>query len=146
MPSLRFALALVAAAAAGPLLRADSAGDEAALRRLNGSYLRAFLGSDTGTFRSLLADDFSAVLADGSVIGRAEFFRQAALPPALRDFAVVDVDVRLHGDAAVVYDLASYRHPDGSPGRTRYTLFWVRQADGWRVASLQIVRVAPSVR
>ena len=121
--------------------RAAEAGDEAALRRLNRDYLGAFLACDVARFRDLLADDFYGVLADGRVIDKAEFLRQAARPPGLRDFRLRDVGVRLYGDAALVNDLAAYRRPDGSTAQTRYVDVYARRQGRWQVVSVQITRV-----
>ena len=124
-----------AARAAGP-------GDEAALRRLNDDYVRAFLACDVGRFRDLLADDFYGIRADGRVIDKAEFLREAGVPPAVKNFRVTEVVVRLYGDAALVNDLASYQRPSGVPGQTRYVEVWARRQDRWQVVSVQITRVA----
>jgi hypothetical protein len=134
--------ALGLALGAAGFARASPAGDEAALRRLNDDYVRAFLASDVARFRTLLADDFYGVLADGRVIDKAEFLRQAATPPPLRDFRLRDVTVRLFGEAAIINDLASFRKTDGAVGLTRYVDVYARRAGQWQVVSVQITRVA----
>jgi ketosteroid isomerase-like protein len=121
--------------------RAADPGDEAAVRRLNDDYLRAFLACDVARFRDLLADDFYGVLADGRVIDKAEFLREAARPPGVKGFRFMDVVVRLYGDAALVNDLATYQRPNGAPAQTRYVDVWARRSGGWRVVSVQITRV-----
>ncbi len=131
------ALGLAGAGAAS----ATPAGDEADLRQLNDDYVRAFLACDVARFRTLLADDFYGVLADGRVIDKPEFLRQAATPPALRAFRIRDVAVRLFGDAAIVNDLAAFRKADGSPGLTRYVDVYARRHGQWQVVSVQITRV-----
>ncbi len=126
---------------AGPAA-ASPAADEAALRQLNDDYVRAFLACDVGRFRTLLADDFYGVLADGRIIDKAEFLRQAATPPPLKAFRIRDVAVRLFGDAAIVNDLASFRKADGAAGLTRYVDVYARRNGQWQVVSVQITRVA----
>ena len=121
---------------------ADPGSDEAALRRLNDDYTRAFVASDASRFRNLLSDDFRAVLADGRRIDRAEFLRQAGQPAGAMDFRVRDVEVRLYGDTALVGALATYRHADGSIVRTRYIGVWVRGGTRWRIVSIQFTRIA----
>jgi ketosteroid isomerase-like protein len=123
------------------LARAADPGDDATLRRLNRDYIGAFLACDVARFRDLLADDFSGVLADGRVIDKAEFLRDAARPPGVREFRVIDVGVRLYGDAALVNDLASYQRPDGTRAQTRYVDVWARRPGGWQIVSVQITRV-----
>jgi uncharacterized protein (TIGR02246 family) len=140
LPAAWFALGLflvlprVAAAADSP--------DEAALRRLNDDYVRAFLSSDVARDRELLADDFYGVLADGRVIGKAAFLQQAATPPPVTDFVVRDVVVRVYGDAAIVNTRASYLRPDGKPAQTRYVHVYIRRDGRWQIASVQITRLA----
>jgi ketosteroid isomerase-like protein len=124
------------------LASASPAADEAALRQLNDDYVRAFLACDVGWFRTLLADDFYGVLADGRIIDKAEFLRQAATPPPLKSFRIRDVAVRLFGDAAIVNDLASFRKADGAAGLTRYVDVYARRNGQWQVVSVQITRVA----
>jgi ketosteroid isomerase-like protein len=121
---------------------ADGRADAADLRRLNDDYVRAFLACDAARFRELLADDFYGVLADGSVIGKAEFLREAAQPPAVKDFRLKETVVRVYGDAAVVDDLAAYRRPDGTPAQTRYVDVYARRGGRWQVVSVQITHVA----
>jgi ketosteroid isomerase-like protein len=140
LPSLPFRL-LVLAAFLPRVASASESADETTLRRLNDDYVRAFLACDVNRDRELLADDFYGVLADGRVIDKAEFLRQAAQPPALSNFAVRDVAVRVYGDAAVVDTLATYLRPDGNRAKTRYVHVYVRQAGRWRIVSVQITRV-----
>jgi ketosteroid isomerase-like protein len=125
--------------------RAAEPADAAALRRLNADYLRAFLACDVARFRDLLADDFYGVLADGKVIDKTEFLREAAQPPGVKDFRYAEITVRLYGDAALVNDLASYRRSNGTVGQTRYVDVWARRPGGWQVVSVQITRVAGAV-
>jgi hypothetical protein len=128
-----------------PLLagtRARAADDEADLRRLNEAYLKAALASDPRALEPLLAPDFSAVLADGSAIGRAEFLRQAALPLPLREFREEGVSVRLYGDTALLSAVAIARLPNGALARSRYTDVYVRRFGAWRIVSIQITRIS----
>jgi ketosteroid isomerase-like protein len=137
LPAGLFALGLIGVRA----VAAPAGADEAELRRLNDDYVRAFLASDVARDRELLADDFYGVLADGRVIDKAAFLRQAAAPPAVREFRVREVMVRLYGDAAIVNTRATYLRPDGSPAQTRYVHVYVRRDGGWRIASVQITRL-----
>jgi len=105
--------------------------------------VRAFLASDVTRDRELLVDDFYGVLADGRVIDKAAFLRQAAQPPAVKDFRVREVVVRLYGDAAIVNTRATYLRPDGSPAQTRYVHVYVRRDGRWQIASVQITHLAP---
>jgi len=122
---------------------ADAAGpDEVALRQLNDDYVRAFLSCDVARFRALLSDDFLGVLADGRVIDKAEFLRQARERPDARDLRLHDVVIRTYGDTALIGAYVTYRRSDGTPVRTRYSALYVRRAAGWSVAWVQWTRAA----
>lgn len=136
------ALAAVALLMPIPLARAEAVAEEAALRQLNRAYVTAFLTSDGEFFRSLLTEDFTAILADGRLIDRAEFLREAMARPQVKGFEVHDVSVRLYADAAVVSAWVSYSKLDGSPVRTRYFDLYVRRLGQWRLASVQWTRIA----
>jgi ketosteroid isomerase-like protein len=127
------------ARAAGPL-----APDDAEIRRLNDDYVRAYLACDVSRFRSLLADDFTGVLADGRVIDKAEFLREAAAPPDVRDLRLHDVTIREYGDTALVGALVNYKRADGSGVRTRYTTFYVRSDGRWAIVWVQWTRAVAS--
>lgn len=133
------ALAMLAAFSVRAAEPADT--DEPAIRRMNDDYVRAYLAGDAAKFRSMLADDFTAVLASGLVVDRAEFLRLAAERPDVREFRLRDVTIRGYGDAAVVGALATYRRADGTPVRTRYTSVFVRRGGRWAIVSVQWTRV-----
>ncbi len=127
-----------------PLLAAGAraADDAAELRRLNDAYLQAALASDAGRLGPLLAEDFTAVLADGSLVSRSEYLRQAALPLPIRDFREEGVTVRVYGDAALLSAVAVARLKNGAWASSRYTDVYVRQGGAWRIASIQITRIS----
>jgi ketosteroid isomerase-like protein len=115
--------------------------DEPALRQLNADYVRAFLACDVGRFRVILADDFSGVLADGRVIDKAEFLREAAQPPDAKDLRLHDVSIREFGDSAVVAALVSYGRANGTAVRTRYSSIFARRRGQWEIVWVQWTRV-----
>ncbi len=117
--------------------------DEVSLRQVNADYVRAFLNSDVPKLRRLLGDDFRGVLASGTVIDKAEFLKEAAIPPDVRGFRLKDVTIRVYGDAAIVGAAVSYHRPDGSPVQTRYVDVYIRRAERWELVSAQWTRVAP---
>ena len=123
--------------AAGP-----AAPDEPAIRQLNDDYVRAFLACDVARFRSILADDFIGVLADGRVIDKAEFLRQAAERPDAQGLRLHDVVIREYGETALVGALVAYRKADGSDVQTRYSCAAVRRAGRWAIVWVQWTRVA----
>jgi ketosteroid isomerase-like protein len=143
-PMLRPGFALAALLVlVGPVAAADTAGpDEPALRQMNDDYVRAFLSCDVARFRSLLADDFSGVLADGRVIDRAEFLREAAEPPDARDLRLHGVTIRVFGDSALVAALVTYTRANGAGVSTRYSSVYARRQGRWQIVWVQWTRAA----
>jgi hypothetical protein len=141
----RTVLALLAIAflTASPLRAADaSAADEPVLRQLNDDYVKAFLSSDTARFKALLADDFAGVLADGRVIDKAEFLREAQVKPDALDLRLRGVVIHAYGDSAMVMAAVTYHRADGTSVRTRYTTLYVRRDASWVIAWVQWTRVS----
>jgi ketosteroid isomerase-like protein len=115
--------------------------DEPVIRQLNDDYVRAFLACDVARFRLLLADDFAGVLADGRVIDKAEFLREASEKPDAADLRLHDVTIRSYGDSAMVMAFVTYRRHDGSLVRTRYSTLYARRDGRWSIAWVQWTRV-----
>jgi ketosteroid isomerase-like protein len=133
------ALLLMAATAA----RAEEAAvpDDVAIRQLNDDYVRAFLACDVAKFRGMMTEDFVGVLADGRVIDKAEFLREAASPPNARDLRLHEVTIREYGDSAIIGALVTYHRADGTGVRTRYTSFLVHSGGAWMISWVQWTRV-----
>jgi ketosteroid isomerase-like protein len=123
------------------MAQAPAGQDEPALRQLNDDYVRAFLACDVARFQILLADDFAGVLADGRVIDKAEFLREAASKPDAADLRLHDVTIRAYGDSAMVMAAVTYRRHDGLAVRTRYSTLYVRRDGKWTIAWVQWTRV-----
>jgi hypothetical protein len=121
-----------AAEAAGP--------DEPVIRQLNDDYVRAFLACDVTRFRALLAEDFRGVLADGRVIDKAEFLREASDPPDAVDLRLHDVTIQVYTDTALVNALVTYKRASGTGIRTRYSSLYVRRGGQWAVVWVQWTR------
>jgi ketosteroid isomerase-like protein len=151
MVSLRFPLLRVLALGCALLAGVTGAGaadtpDEAAIRKLNGDYLQAFVQCDVARYRELLAEDFRAVLSDGRIIGKAEFLQQAAVPPAVTGFRLNEILIRTYGDTAVVNGFVRYLKTAGAPVLSRYTATYVRVKGQWQIVATQFTRVPPSVK
>jgi ketosteroid isomerase-like protein len=141
----RTALALFALllSAAAPARAAEATGpDEVALRQLNDDYVKAFLGCDVTRFKALLAEDFAGVRADGRVIDKAEFLREAQARPDAADLRLHDVVIHSYGDSAMVMAAVTYHKADGTGVRTRYTTLYVRRDGLWTIAWVQWTRVS----
>ena len=116
--------------------------DEPAIRQLNDDYVRAFLACDVARFRAILADDFIGVLADGRVIDKAEFLRQARERPDAQDLRLHNVVIRQYGETALVVASVTYRRADGTGVQTRYCCLLVRRDGRWAIVWVQWTRVA----
>jgi hypothetical protein len=138
----RFLLALVLPCA-GPLLAQEGApADEAAVRQLNSDYVRAFLACDVARFRTLLADDFTGVLANGRVIDKAAFLLLARDNLDAHDLRLRDLVIRPYGDAVLVGGVVAYTRRGGAAVRTRYSSLYVRRAGLWAIVWTQWTQVA----
>jgi ketosteroid isomerase-like protein len=118
-------------------LRAQNA-DEGALRRVNLEYIAAFLHSDVAAYRTLLAPNFQAVLADGSLVDKATFLAMAAQPAPVTDFDVREISIRQFGDAAVISGRVTYLGRAGNRIARRYVDVYIRAAGTWRAVSAQL--------
>ena len=115
--------------------------DEAAVRQLNSDYVRAFLACDVARFRTLLADDFTGVLADGRVIDKAAFLVLAKDNLDARDLRLHDLVIRPYGDAVLVGAVVAYTRSGGAAVRTRYSSLYVRRDGRWAIVWTQWTRV-----
>jgi len=123
-------------------MRADNtpASDLQALLALNEDYVRSVQQSDVARFEQILADDFLATLADGSVLNRAEFLTHTAKPSTVSNIAAHDVNVRLMGDFAIVHARTTFAFADGRPGDGRYTDVWARRNGRWLAVAAHVTR------
>jgi len=112
------------------------------ITRLNREYIDAFLASDVGWYRDHLADEFVCIESDGTVLDREAFLLDAAKAPAVADYALKDVRVRVLGDVALVHATGAFTRRDGTKGRSRYTDVYKRMDGSWKAISAQITRVA----
>src|SRR5213593_639714 len=90
--------------------------DHAALIGLNDDYIRSVQTSDVRRFDEILAEDFLCSNPDGSLVDRAGFLKQTALPVKISGLQAHDVNVRLMGDFAIIHGRTSYTGLDGRPG------------------------------
>jgi ketosteroid isomerase-like protein len=136
-----FAASLIAMAFFGHVSTADGSTDEDIIRELNAGYVRAFLQSDAAWYDRQLAPDFMCILTSGAVVDRATFLENARKPHTVVSYDLGEVGIRVHGDAALVTALGSWRRKDGTAGRTRYIDVWVRKDGAWKAVSAQLTGV-----
>jgi ketosteroid isomerase-like protein len=115
--------------------------DESTLLTLNQGYIDAFLNADAAWYDAHLTEDFICVRADGSVLDKPAFLAGTTPAAAADEYRLDDVAVRIHGHAAYVTALGTWRRKDGSTGQTRYIDSYVKTDEGWRVVSAQLTRV-----
>ena len=133
-----FAASLIAMPFFGHVSRAAGGTDEETIRELNAGYVRAFLNSDAGWYDRHLTPDFMCILTSGAVMDRAAFLENAKKAHIVLSYDLSEVGIRVHGDAALVTALGTWRRRDGATGRTRYIDVWVRKDGAWKAVSAQL--------
>ena len=114
--------------------------DIAELTSLNRDYVNSVQNSDVKRFDQILADEFYCSNPDKSLVDRAGFLKQTAIPVTIRNLEAHDVRIRLMGDFAIIHAATSYTLPDGKPGSGRYTDCWARQNGRWLAVSAHVSR------
>ncbi len=110
------------------------------LHKLNKDYIKSVSASDVKRFNEILADDFLNTIADGTLVNRAQFLAQIALPMAVSSFACEDVIIRVMGDFAIIHARTTYRKADGHPGAGRYTDIWALRGGKWLCVAAHVMR------
>jgi ketosteroid isomerase-like protein len=111
-----------------------------ALLDLNRDYIRSVQRSDVARFDEILAAEFFCSNPDGSLVDRAGFLKQTAVPVTISKLEASDVKVRIMGDVAIIHARTTYTLPDGRPGSGRYTDVWARQNGRWLAVSAHVTR------
>ena len=94
-------------------------------------------------FDEILADDFLCSNPDESLIDRAQFLRQTAVPVTISNLKAHDVNVRMMGDVAIIHARTTYTLADGREGKGRYTDVWARRNGKWLAVSAHVTRNSP---
>ena len=114
--------------------------DLAELTGLNRDYVNSVQNSDVKRFDEILADDFYCSNPDKSLVNRAGFLKQTAVPVTIKNLEAHDVKIRVMGDFAIIHASTSYTMPDGKPAAGRYTDCWARQNGRWLAVSAHVSR------
>jgi ketosteroid isomerase-like protein len=114
--------------------------DLAELTNLNRDYVNSVQNSDVKRFDEILADDFYCSNPDKSLVDRAGFLKQTAVPVTIRNLEARDVKIRVMGDFAIIHAATSYTMPDGKSASGRYTDCWARQNGRWLAVSAHVSR------
>src|SRR6266481_4402319 len=89
--------------------------DLAELTSLNRDYVNSVQNSDVKRFDEILADDFYCSNPDKSLVDRAGFLKQTAVPVAIKNLEAHNVKIRVMGDFAIIHAATRYTTPDGKP-------------------------------
>jgi len=81
---------------------------------LNRDYVASVQNSDVKRFDEILADEFYCSNPDKSLVDRASFLNQTAVPVAIKNLAAHDVKIRVMGDFAISMPLLATRHRTAS--------------------------------
>ena len=112
------------------------------LRQLNDEYIRSVQHGDVQRFREILADDFTASLADGTVVDKPAFLQNTAKPVTIANLIACDVDIRVLGDVAVIHGKTRFATAEGRAATGRYTDVWARRDGQWLAISAHVTRNA----
>jgi ketosteroid isomerase-like protein len=110
------------------------------LTALNRDYVASVQNSDVKRFDEILASEFYCSNPDKSLVDRAAFLKQTAVPVTIKNLQAHDVKIRIMGDFAIIHAATSYTTADGQQASGRYTDWWARQNGKWLAVSAHVSR------
>jgi|SRR5476651_2575420 ketosteroid isomerase-like protein len=110
------------------------------LTLLNRDYVASVQNSDVKRFDEILAQDFYCTNPDKSLVDRAAFLEQTAIPVKISNLRAEDIKIRVLGDFAIIHARTNYTMPDGQQAHGRYTDCWARQNGKWLAVSAHVAR------
>jgi ketosteroid isomerase-like protein len=110
------------------------------LTLLNRDYVASVQNSDVKRFDEILAQDFYCTNPDKSLVDRAAFLEQTAVPVKISNLRAEDIKIRVLGDFAIIHARTNYTMPDGQQAHGRYTDCWARQNGKWLAVSAHVAR------
>ena len=110
------------------------------LTALNRDYVDSVQKSDVKRFDEILAEDFYCSNPDKSLVDRAGFLKQTAVPVAIKNLEAHDVKIRVMSDFAIIHASTSYTTSDGKSASGRYTDCWAKQNGRWLAVSAHVSR------
>lgn len=138
------AAALLLAVAALPLHASDA--DKKTLLAIDASWNSLRLEPDVEGLEWLLCDDWLLTHSDGRVQDKADYLKElSSRTRANQAIGNQDVEVRLHGDTAVVTGTsvqAGTRNGQPWSGRFRFTRTWILRDGNWRMLASHSSRIA----
>jgi ketosteroid isomerase-like protein len=110
------------------------------LTSLNRDYIASVQNCDVKRFDEILAPEFYCSNPDKSLVDRAGFLKQTAVPVTIKGLVATDVKIRIMGDFAIIHGATSYTTADGKPAAGRYTDCWAKQNGRWLAVSAHVSR------
>jgi ketosteroid isomerase-like protein len=110
------------------------------LTALNRDYVNSVQNSDVKRFDEILAQDFYCSNPDKSLVDRAAFLKQTAVPVTIKNLTAHDVKIRVLGDFAIIHAATRYTTADGQEAHGRYTDCWAKQNGKWLAVSAHVSR------
>jgi ketosteroid isomerase-like protein len=110
------------------------------LTALNRDYVASVQNCDVKRFDEILAPDFYCSNPDKSLVDRAAFLKQTAVPVTIRNLRAEDVKIRVLGDFAIIHAATRYTTADGQEAHGRYTDCWAKQNGRWLAVSAHVSR------
>jgi ketosteroid isomerase-like protein len=110
------------------------------LTALNRDYVASVQHSDVKRFDEILSPDFYCSNPDKSLVDRAAFLKQTAVPVTINYLTAHDVKIRILGDFAIIHATTSYTTADGRQAQGRYTDCWAKQNGKWLAVSAHVSR------
>ena len=107
---------------------------------LNRDYVASVQNCDAKRFDEILSNDFYCSNPDKSLVDRAGFLKQTAIPVTIKSLEAHDVKIRVMGDFAIIHASTSYTMADGKPSSGRYTDCWAKQNGRWLAVSAHVSR------
>jgi ketosteroid isomerase-like protein len=110
------------------------------LTRLNRDSVASVQHCDVKRFDQILAPEFYCTNPDKSLVDRAGFLKQTAIPVTISNLIAEDVNIRVLGDFAIIHARTSYTTADGLQAHGRYTDCWARQSGRWLAVAAHVAR------
>ena len=111
----------------------------AELTRLEDERCRAFQDLDEPAMSALLSSDYTHVHMNGHMEDKQAFL--AMLPKRQRSIAREGLQIRVHGDAAIMTGRMLTTRQTASGAETMDTFAtqtWIKQDDAWKLAAIQV--------
>ena len=110
------------------------------LTALNRDYVASVQNGDVKRFDQILAQDFYCSNPDKSLVDRAGFLKQTAIPVKIKGLKAEDVKIRILGNFAIIHAQTNYTDAEGKPAHGRYTDCWAKQNGTWLAVSAHVSR------